>query len=85
MSGFSDTSVSFEEVVGATRKSQPEAVVAALHELSERLTAANNYIASSRRLSELGHAERLGKALRQLERAGEILNSLRKLLQEEAP
>ncbi len=85
MSASSDMPVAFEDLVGSPRNAQTEAVGAALHELSERLTAANNYIASSLRLPELEHAERLGKALTQLERAGDILNSLRKLLREHAP
>ncbi len=91
MSASRDARVGCEDVVGSPRKSETESAAAALHELSERLTAATNYIASSLRLSELGntepveHGDRLGKALTQLERAGAILNSLRKLLQEDAP
>ncbi len=84
MSAFSSSTVGLDDsVVSAPKLREP--VAAALHELSERLTAANNYVAASHKLLELEHAELLGKALTQLERAGDILNSLRKLLREDAP
>ncbi len=82
MSAFRASTVSLDDSAGAPWKIHAEAVGAALHELSERLTAANNYVAASHKLLELEHAE-LGKALTQLQRAGDILNCLRKLLQED--
>lgn len=66
-----------------------EAYVDAIHELSERLTAITNYVASSLRLSQIGgpgaamtprHSEVLEKALDQASQAGEVINRLRKLL-----
>ena len=85
MSALSGSTIGFNEPARSPRKFQAESVAAALHELSERLTAANNYVAASHKRLEAEHAEPLGKALTQLERAGEILNSLRKLLREDVP
>jgi hypothetical protein len=66
-----------------------EGFAAAVHELSERLTAATNYVAAASRLFELatpdkgGCSETLQKALAQLDRAGDVVHVLRKLLQEQ--
>jgi hypothetical protein len=66
-----------------------EAYLAALHELSERLTATTNYLAAGLRLSEiepvpavvpLRHAEILEKAFGQVSRANEVIRRFRKLL-----
>jgi hypothetical protein len=66
---------------------------AAMHELSERLTAITNYLASSLRLSEIGaagaglsprHTEILGKALGQANQAAEAIYKFRKLLVKES-
>ena len=85
MSALSGSTIGFNEPARSPRKFQAESVAAALHELSERLTAANNYVAASHKLLELEHAEPLGKALTQLERAVDILGSLREVLREEGP
>jgi hypothetical protein len=65
-----------------------EAHLAALHELSERLTATTNYLAAGLRLSEmesalavrpLRHTEILEKAFGQVSRANEVIRRFRKL------
>jgi hypothetical protein len=67
---------------------QRESVASAVHELSERLTAATNYVAAALRLFELtttekgGCSETLQKALAQLDCAGDTVRSLRKSMQE---
>jgi hypothetical protein len=72
----------------------PERCLAVLHELSERLTAATNYLASGLRPSErtsrgpantARQTEALEKALGQLNQADDIVISLRQLLSEESP
>ncbi len=79
------------EVLSTTPASRPTDYAAALHELSERLTAATNYLASGFRLSERASVatadaaqltETLGKALGQLNLADDIAILLRKLLSE---
>ena len=66
------------------RKSEREIIEAGLHDLSERLTAAVNYVAASLRLLKLARTNQakpvwvLGNALKQLEGAGESLCWLRK-------
>jgi hypothetical protein len=66
-----------------------EAHLAAIHELSERLTAITNYLASGLRLAEIAaegapmtprHSEVFEKALDQANRADEAVRWLRKLL-----
>jgi len=66
-----------------------EAYLAALHELSERLTATTNYLAAGLRLSEiesaaaalpLRHTEILEKAFGEVSRANELIRRFRKLL-----
>ncbi len=78
------TQVGGDDRTGAIQKLRGDAVAAALHELRQRLTAANNYMASLR-LLQSERAERLGEALTQLVRAGDRVNSLRKPLLEEGP
>ena len=79
------TQVGVDDRTGAIQTLRGDAVAAALHELGERLTAANNYIMASLRLLQSERAERLGEALTQLARAGDRVNSLRKPLLEEGP
>ena len=76
---------------GFGHRKAAEALEAALHELCERLAAATNYVAAGQRISELAgtaNAEAgrrtpaLEKALEQLDRAGEVVRSLQKLLAE---
>ncbi len=73
-----------------SERSRRVAALAALHELSERLTAATNYLASGLRLSERimtdeARASRLTeimeKTLAQVNRADDSVILLRKLLQ----
>jgi phosphoglycerate-specific signal transduction histidine kinase len=70
-----------------------EATLAALHELTERLTAITNYLAAALRLSQsdataagisLRHAEILEKAFDQVAQADEAIKRLRRLLDEDA-
>ncbi len=74
---------------GLPESERRETYLAAIHELSERLTAITNYLASGLRLSEIGgpstatssrHREVLEKAIGQAARAGEAIAWLRKLL-----
>jgi hypothetical protein len=69
-------------------------LAAALHELAESLTASTNYIAAIFHRMELAGSgntgiradvELLGKALTQLDRAANSLNSLQQLLSEQEP
>ena len=102
MTGVADATVGFgdpyrlptRDAGSAIETSERETRAAALHELSERLTAATNYLAWALQLSKLASTgmanvteqiEVLGKALKQLDGAGEIMSSLRKLLQEQEP
>jgi hypothetical protein len=70
-----------------------EATLAALHELTERLTAITNYLAAALRLSQtdataagisLRHTEILEKAFGQVSQADEAIKLLRRLMGEDA-
>ena len=65
----------------------PDACAALCHELSERLTAAGNYLGALERILEIGHrrgqplpAEVLEKASAEVTRAGETIHQFRRLL-----
>jgi hypothetical protein len=86
--GLDDSYGSSQRAAGPNPEtSQRESLAAAIHELSERLTDATNYVASCLRVAELAMAEKtncstLEKAAARLDRASEVLHALRKLLQE---
>jgi hypothetical protein len=70
-----------------------EATLAALHELTERLTAISNYLTAALRLSQtdataagisLRHTEILEKAFGQVSQADEAIKQLRRLMDEDA-
>lgn len=67
--------------------SLPDACVVLCHELSERLTAAGNYLGALQRLLEIGSrrgqplpAEILERAGSEVTRAGEVIHQFRRML-----
>jgi hypothetical protein len=65
----------------------PDACAALCHELSDRLTAAGNYLGALQRILEIGHrrgqpppAEVLERASAEVTRAGEAIHQFRRLL-----
>ena len=84
--GLDDPCGSPERAAGSDPEAlRRESFAAAVHGLSERLTAASDYVASGLRLFEMATADRRGcsetleKALEQIDRAGDIVRALRKL------
>jgi hypothetical protein len=72
---------------GIPSSTLPDACAALCHELSERLTAAGNYLGGLQRLLETGHrpgqllpAEVLERASAEVARAGEDIHQFRRLL-----
>jgi two-component system sensor kinase FixL len=70
-----------------------EATLAALHELTERLTAITNYLEAARRLSQTDvtaadipfrHTEILEKAFGRVSQEGKAIKQLRRLIDEDA-